>query len=168
MPTAASPFTPQEQKVFDAACEKLFSRYPPDRRSAALIPLLHGVQRLHGYLREDVMDYVAGVVGVAPRRVREVATFYTMFHLKPVGKNHVQICTNLSCWLAGADKLYERVRARLKTEPFAPTPDGKFSVCEVECLAACGTAPALQINEQYYENVTPEQLDAILDGLAAS
>lgn len=166
--TAPSPFTPEQQTIFDAECEKIFARFPKEQRAAGLIPVMRVAQGLIGWLPEEALTYVADVVGVPQTRVREVATFYTLFHLKPVGKNHVQICTNLSCWLAGSDKLYERVKERFGTEPRQPTPDGKFSVCEVECLASCGTAPALRINDQYYENVTAEQLDSILDELERS
>lgn len=168
MATAPSPFSPEQQKTFDAEIEKIFARFPPENRAAALIPVMHVAQRILGWTPPESMAYVASVVGVPPARVSEVATFYTMFFLQPVGKNHVQICTNLSCWLAGADKLYERVKERLGTEAFQPTSDGKFSVCEVECLASCGTAPAMRINDQYYENVTAEQLDALLDELDRS
>lgn len=168
MATAPSPFNPEQQKIFDAEVEKVFSRFPPEGRAAALLPVMHVAQRLIGWTPPESMAYVAQVVGVPPARVSEVATFYGMFYLQPVGKNHVQICTNLSCWLNGADKLVERTKARFGTEEFQPTADGKFSVCEVECLASCGTAPALRINDEYYENVTAEQLDSLLDGLARS
>jgi len=158
----ASPFTPDQQKVFDAQVGKIIARYPPERKSAALIPVLHVAQNIHGWLREDAMDYCAEVVGVPATRVREVITFYTMFHLKPVGKKHVQVCVNLSCWLMGSDKLVEHCRKNIGDEQFKPTADGAQSWCEVECLAACGGGPAAQINDDYYENLTVEQLDKVL------
>jgi NADH-quinone oxidoreductase subunit E len=155
----ASPFTPQQQQAFDAQVGKILTHYPPERRSAALIPVLHVAQGIHGWLREDAMDYCGEVVGVPATRVREVITFYTMFHLKPVGKKHVQVCVNLSCWLMGSDKLVELCQKRIGAEQFKPTDDGSASWCEVECLAACGGGPAAQINDDYFENLTVEQLE---------
>jgi len=156
-----------EQKVFDARVEKLAANYPPDKRAAALIPVLHAAQKLRGWLSPQTLAYVAGVVGVPPTRVQEVATFYSMFRLKPAGRHHVAVCGNLSCWLAGADKLHEHLQKRLGTRPFEPTADGLFSHAEVECLASCGTAPAVLVDERYYEGLSVEKLDAILDKLAS-
>jgi NADH-quinone oxidoreductase subunit E len=154
-----SPFTPDEQKRFDAEAAKIFPKYPPERRSAALIPILHLAQNLHGWLKPEAMDYCASVVGVPATRVREVVTFYTMFHLKPVGRTHVQVCVNLSCWLRGSDKLVDKCREKLGTAPFQPTADGRLSWCEVECLASCGTAPAAMINQDYFEGLTLDELE---------
>lgn len=163
MSTTASPFSPDEQKIFDAETAKIFPKYPEDRRSAALIPVLHLAQRLHGWLKPEAMDYCADVVGVPATRVREVVTFYSMFHLKPVGRTHVQVCVNLACWLAGSDKLVEKCQKQVGPQQFQPTDDGKLSWCEVECLAACGTAPAAMVNDKYVESLTAEQLDKELD-----
>ena len=162
MSAIASPFTPEQQKIFDAKVEKIVSHYPAERRSAALIPVLHIAQELHGYLREDAMDYCGQVVGVPSTRVREVITFYSMFRLKPVGKKHVQVCVNLSCWLMGSDKLVEHCKKNIGDEQMKPPADGSASWCEVECLAACGGGPAAQINDDYYENLTVEQLKQVL------
>ena len=157
--TAASPFTPEQQKQFDERTASIFPRYPAERRSAALIPVLHVAQELHGWLKPEAMDYVAGVVGVPGTRVREVVTFYSMFHLKPVGRKHVQVCVNLACWLRGSDKLVETCRKHIGDEQFKPTEDGAFSWCEVECLASCTLAPAAMINDKYVEPVTVADLE---------
>ncbi len=163
MSATPSPFTPDQQRLFDTAVERIVTQYPPEHRAAALIPVLHTAQRLQGWLSGQAMDYCGDVVGVPHTRVREVITFYTMFHTKPVGKTHVQICVNLSCWLLGSDKLVETCKKRMGTKPLEPTPDGKFSWCEVECLAACGGAPAVQINDEYFEPLTVEKLEQLLD-----
>lgn len=160
--SVASPFTPEQQKIFDAVSAKIFAKYPPERRSAALIPVLHLAQKLDGWLRPEAMDYVAEVVGVPGTRVREVVTFYSMFHLKPVGQRHFQVCVNLACWLRGSDKLVEACQKTIGEVQNQPTADGKLSWCEVECLAACGNAPAAMINDDYHEDFTVEQLVAEL------
>jgi NADH-quinone oxidoreductase E subunit len=158
----ASPFTPEQQKIFDAESAKIFPKYPADRRAAALIPVLHLAQKLHGWLKPEAMEYVGFVVGVPATRVREVVTFYTMFHLKPVGKTHVQVCVNLTCWLKGSDQLVDVCRQEIGERQFEPTADGQKSWCEVECLAACGTAPAAMINDDYHENFTVAELQSAL------
>jgi NADH-quinone oxidoreductase E subunit len=162
----ASPFTPEQQQAFDAEVAKIVPRYPPDRRSAALIPVLHAAQRIHGWLKPETLAFVAGVVGVPLTRVQEVVTFYSMFHLKPVGRHHFQVCVNLSCWLGGSDEICATLKERIGPEQSTPTADGQFSWCEVECLAACGMAPAVQINDQYFESLTTAQLERELDARA--
>lgn len=167
MAATASPFSPEQQSAFDAEAAKILPRYPEERRSAALIPLLMEAQRvLGGWLPPAALEHVGAVVGVPATRVREVATFYSLLHLEPVGQNHVQICTNLACWLMGSDKLVKVCKEKLGTRPYEPTADGKMSWCEVECLASCGTAPAARINEEYREGMTPEELEKELDALA--
>lgn len=163
MTTPASPFTPDQQAVFDAEVKAILGKFPEDQKPAALIPILHVAQNLHGWLKPEAMDYCGHVVGVPPTRVREVVTFYTMFKLKPVGETHVGICVNIACWLEGSDKLVARCRERIGDRQHEPTADGKLSWAEVECLASCGTAPATLVNDQYAEHLTPEQLDRILD-----
>ena len=162
MSATASPLNPEQQKIFDAKVEKITAQYPAERRSAALIPVLHVAQDLYGYLSEPLMDYCGDVVGVPATRVREVITFYTMFRLKPVGKKHVGVCVNLSCWLLGSDKLVEHCKKHIGEEQFKPSADGSASWGEVECLAACGGGPAALINDDYYENLTVEQLQQVL------
>ncbi len=160
--TSPSPFTAAEQKIFDEKTAEIFPKYPSERRSAALIPVLHVAQEIHGWLKPEAMDYVAGVVGVPGTRVREVVTFYSMFHLKPVGKKHVQICVNLACWLRGSDKLVEACEKHIGPVQNQPTADGKLSWCEVECLASCTMAPGAMINDKYIEPLTVEALEAEL------
>lgn len=166
MSATASPFTPAEQQRFDAEVAKILPRYPADRRDAALIPVLHAAQRLHGWLKPETLAHAAGVVGVPLTRVQEVVTFYSMFHLKPVGRHHFQVCVNLSCWLAGSDQLCETLRQKLGPEQKTPSADGQFSWCEVECLAACGTAPAVQINDDYFEGFSTARLEGELGARA--
>lgn len=163
MSTVASPFTAEEQKVFDAKVEEIFKLYPEEHRAATLIPVLHVAQNLHDWLKPEAMEYVAQVVGVPLARVREVVTFYTMFRLKPAGRTRVGVCVNLACWLHGSDKLVALCRERMGDTQRAPTADGAESWGEVECLASCGTAPVVLINNDYYESITPEQLTAELD-----
>lgn len=163
MSAVASPFTAEEQKIFDAQSSEILKKYPEDHRAAALIPILHVAQNLHGWLKPEAMNYTAEVVGVPLARVREVVTFYTMFRLKPQGRTRVGVCVNLACWLRGSDKLVEFCRDRMGKTQRKPGEDGAESWAEVECLASCGTAPVVLINEDYYENITVAQLEAELD-----
>ncbi len=157
--SAASPFTPDQQRTFDAETAPLFAKYPAEHRAAALIPVLHLAQELRGHLEDPVVDYVADVVGVPATRVREVITFYSMLRTKPVGEKHVQVCVNLACWLRGSDKLVEACKRHIGEQQLQPTADGQASWCEVECLASCGTAPAAMINDRYHESFTVEELE---------
>lgn len=163
MSAVASPFTADEQKKFDAQVGPILERYPEANRAAALIPILRVAQDLHGWLKPEAMDYVAQVVGVPGTRVREVVTFYTMFRLKPVGRTHVGVCVNLACWLRGSDELVEVCRSRMGDTQQQPANGGAESWAEIECLASCGTAPTIMINDEYFENITPQQLAAELD-----
>lgn len=162
MSATASPFTPEQQKVFDAEVAKIFPKYPADQRAAALIPVLHVAQQLHGWLKPETLTYVAGVVGVPETRVQEVVSFYGMFNRAPLGERHFSICVNLACWLAGSDDLVNRLKERLGEAQRQPTEDGRFSWCEVECLASCGTAPVAVVNGEYRESFSLQQLDAEL------
>ncbi|OSM06220.1 NADH-quinone oxidoreductase subunit NuoE [Magnetofaba australis] len=147
--------------------ETIFNRYPPEHKLSALLPLLDLAQReFGGWLSQEAMDYVATLVDAAPIRVYEVATFYTMYNLKPVGKYHVQICTNISCWLCGSDAISAAVKEKLELQFGQSSEDGRFTLTEVECLGACVNAPMLQINDDYYENLTPESVVGVIDGLA--
>jgi len=159
---AASLFSPDQQKAFDEKVARILPKYPADRRSAALIPVLHAAQEVLGWLKPEAMDHAAKLVGVPATRVREVVTFYSMFHLKPVGHTHVQVCVNLACWLRGSDQLVEICRRHIGEVQHQPTADGKLSWCEVECLAACTKAPAAMINDKYFEPLTPAQLEVEL------
>lgn len=143
--------------------EAIRSRYPD--REAAILPALHLAQREFGYLSDDAIVYVATLLEFTPARIEGVATFYTMYNRKPVGKYHLQICRNISCSLLGAEHLIEHVSLKLGIHPGETTPDGKFTLSTVECLGSCGTAPVMQVNEDYHESLTEEKIDALLDRL---
>jgi NADH-quinone oxidoreductase subunit E len=150
-----------------AWAEKQIAKYPEGRQGSAVIPLLWRAQeQAGGWLPQKAIEHVAGILGMANIRVLEVATFYTMFNLTPVGKFHVQMCGTTPCMLRGAEKLIDICRRRIG-EPMHVTDDGKFSWVEVECLGACVNAPMTQINYDYYEDLTPESFERILDELAA-
>lgn len=140
--------------------EALKAKYPLAR--SALVPALHLAQREIGYLSPEAMREVAALVGVPPVEAASVASFYTMLQRKPVGRHVIQVCTNLSCSLLGAEHLVEVLRRRLGIDVGQTTPDGRFTLETVECLGSCGTAPVMQIDDDYYENVTEESLDRIL------
>jgi NADH-quinone oxidoreductase E subunit len=149
-----------------AAADKIVAKYPPGRQASAVIPLLDLAQRQHGgWLPRAAMDHVAGVLGMAPIRVYEVATFYTMFNLKPVGRYHVQVCTTTPCWLRNSDAVLDACRRKLGVEVGGTTADGLFTLSEVECLGACVNAPMAQINDDYYEDLDARSTEAILDAL---
>ena len=139
---------------------EILTRYP-DKRSA-LLPSLHLVQREQGYLSPAAMEEVAGRLSLQPVEVLEVATFYTWFNLKPVGKHRLQVCHNLSCTLMGAERIIGTLKEELKIGENETTPDGLFTVQRVECLASCGTAPVVQVNDDYHESLTPEKARALL------
>ncbi|MEO5354511.1 MAG: NADH-quinone oxidoreductase subunit NuoE [Magnetococcus sp. XQGC-1] len=146
--------------------EGIFRRYPPERREAALMPILHLAQReFGGWLSQDALEYVAEFMGQSVVRVYEVATFYTMYNLRPVGTYHVQVCTNISCWLCGSDSVVGTLKDRLRIQLGETTEDKRFTLSEVECLGACVNAPMMQINDDYYENLTPAKAVEILDRL---
>lgn len=130
---------------------------------ALLIPLLHEIQATHGWISKEHLKDAGEFLNLPLSKVREVASFYTMFKLEPWGKVDVQICTNISCWLNGADKLVSCAEKKLGVHCGSTSTDGKFTLSQVECLAACGTAPAMMINEDYHENLTEAQLEKILD-----
>lgn len=144
----------------------IFAKYPEDRKASAVMPLLDLAQRQHdGWLPRAAMDHVAELVGLAPMRVYEVATFYTMYNLAPIGQNHVQVCTNLPCWLRGSDEVMGACKKKLGIGVGETTKDGKFSLSEMECLGACVNAPMMQINEDYYEDLDEASTNAIIDTL---
>ncbi len=148
---------------FKQRAEKICARYP--RRDAALIPLLLELQREAGYVAEEAMDALSGYLGLPYSRVKAVVTFYTMFNRVPAGKYHLQVCRNISCHMAGAPGLLAALRARLGIEEGETTKDGLFTLSAVECLGACGDAPVLQVNEDYFGRVTAEKLDVLLEDL---
>ncbi|MER3428264.1 MAG: NADH-quinone oxidoreductase subunit NuoE [Pyrinomonas sp.] len=147
----------------EAEIDRHIAKYPVKR--SAILPIMFIVQRERGYLDAAGIAYIARRLDLTITDVWEVATFYTMINLKPVGKYHIQVCRTLSCQLLGADKIVERISKKLGIEPGETTPDGRFTLSWVECLGSCGTAPAMQIGFDYYENLTPERVDEILDSL---
>ena len=158
-----------EPRVFPpeatAKIEKILTRYPT--KQAALLPVLWVAQETWGWISKEAAEEVARIVEVSPAHVDGVLTFYTMYNLRPVGKNLLQICTSISCHLAGAGRLIERCRERLGVNLEQTTPDGKFTVIEVECIAGCDKAPSLMVNDTYHEPVDEKALDALLDKLSA-
>jgi NADH-quinone oxidoreductase E subunit len=150
-----------------AKAEAAIAKFPPGRQASAVLPLLHLAQKQAGWLPRAAMEEVARLLGLAPIRVYEVASFYTMFNLRPVGRHLIQVCRTTPCWLRGADKLTEACGRRLGVGMREVTGDGLFSFMEVECLGACSNAPAVQIDDDYYEDLTPEALEAIIAELAA-
>ena len=143
--------------------EKLKGKYP--EQQALLLPVLHLAQKDFGYIYPEVEEYVAGYLDLPVEHVHGVATFYTMYNKQPVGKYHIQVCTNISCSLLGSEHIVKHLEKKLGIKPGETTEDGKFTVSEVECLGACGFAPVMQINDDYYENLDEEKVDEILDGL---
>ena len=143
------------------------AKFPADRRRSAVIAALRAAQHQNnGYLTAALMDAVAGYLGLPPIQVYEVATFYSMFETRPVGRVHVSVCTNISCMLCGSDKIVEAVERHLGIKVGESTPDGKFFLKrEEECLAACNNAPMMMVDHVYHENLTPEKATAILDGV---
>lgn len=141
----------------------LIGRYPKKR--SALIPSLQLAQKETGYLTSDAMQEIAGIFELSPNEVYEVASFYTMLYKKPVGKYVIQVCTNISCMLCNAEQIVDHLTKRLGIKFGETSPDKKYTLVEVECLGSCGTSPVVQINEDYYEDLTPEKLDRILDSL---
>lgn len=151
-----------------AEIEHWLSKYPAEQRMSALLAALRAAQHQnHGFLTTDLMDAVALYLGVAEIAAYEVATFYSMFETKPVGQHSISICTNISCWLMGSERIVEHVENRLGIKTGESTPDGKFFLkCEEECLAACDGGPMMQVDHVYYERLTPEKVDSILDAVA--
>lgn len=149
-----------------AEIDRWIAKYPPERKQSAVMAALRIVQEQNGgWLTTALMDAVATYLEMPPIAVYEVATFYSMYEHKPVGKHKICVCTNVSCMLRGSEEVVAHLKKRLGIGFKETTPDGQFSLKEVECLAACGGAPAMQIGTQYYENLTPEKIDEILDGL---
>jgi NADH-quinone oxidoreductase subunit E len=146
-----------------AEFEQIVSRYPVKR--AAVMPTLWLAQREFGYLSEDVMTYVAELLQLSPAFVASVASFYTMYYKRPMGTYHVQVCTNLSCALLGATDIVACLEHRLGIGLGETDPTRKFSLSEVECLGSCGTAPMMQINDDFWENLTPDRTLEIIDRL---
>jgi NADH-quinone oxidoreductase E subunit len=168
---------PQEPQVFAfnaenrKAAEAIIARYPKGRQQSAVLPLLMLAQKQSGnWLPKPAMDVVAAMLGMAPVRVYEVASFYTMYNLEPVGKNVVNVCTTTPCWLRGSEDIVKTCEKHLGVECGETTADGLFTLREVECLGACVNAPMAQVvnaqGEYFYEDLTPENVTRVLDVLA--
>ena len=142
---------------------EILGRYPEKR--AALLPLLWLAQEEFGHVSEGAMKEIAGVLDLTPPQVYETVTFYTMLNRQPIGKFHIQVCRSLMCALVGTEQLLGWIHARLGIKPGQTTPDGLFTLSQVECLASCGTGPMMQVNDDYFEQLTQEKLNRILDDL---
>ncbi|MCZ8155218.1 MAG: NAD(P)H-dependent oxidoreductase subunit E [Leptospira sp.] len=155
-------FSPDSEKRY----QKLVPQFPNKR--SLILPCLFLLQQDQGFVDQDGMQYIADRIGspISLAHVHGVATFYTMYNKKPVGKFHVQICANISCYLAGSDDITKKVCSKLGVEKGETTKDRLFTVEEVQCLGACGFGPVAQINDSYYENLDPEKIDQILETLA--
>jgi len=140
--------------------EKIMSRYPT--KQAALLPALYLAQREFGWISDEVIEYLARFMDLPRARIYGVASFYSMFNRKPVGKYLVQVCQNISCAMLGAEGLFDYLSQKLGIKEGETTPDGKFTLVKVECLGACGEAPMMQINDRYYGNLTKDKVDQIL------
>ncbi len=163
---AAAPFAFTPANVEQA--NAIVAKYPQGKQQSALLPLLDLAQRQNdGWLPRAAMDHVAAFLGLAPIRVYEVATFYTMYNLRPIGRHHVQVCTTTPCWLRGSDQVLDACKKRLGVDVGETTPDGKFTLSEVECLAACVNAPVAWIGDDFYEDIDGASMTRILDDLAA-
>ena len=143
--------------------KELVSRYP--KKQAALLPVLHMVQRELGYISKDEENRVADLLGINPVKVREVVTFYSMLSRKPLGKYHIQVCSNLTCSLMGAEKLIDYLSGKLGIKPGETSEDGIYTLTTVECLGACDEAPSMMVNTDYYGNLDKNKIDGILKEL---
>lgn len=142
--------------------QRIIGQYPSERKKSAILPVLHIVQKEFNYLSVDVMDNVAEILEIKPIEVYEVATFYSMYHTKPVGKYLIEVCHTGPCMICGAEKTVEYLESKLGIKVGETTADGLFSLKTVECLGACGYAPMFQMGEQYYEHLTEDKIDEII------
>jgi len=147
-----------------ALVNKIIKRYPEGKHKSALLPILHIAQaEFDGWLSPDTMDYVASILNIKPVEVYEVASFYSMYNLKPVGKCLLEICRTSSCWARGAEDVVKHLEKKLGIREGETTADGMFTIKTVECLGSCGTAPMMQVGASYHENLTLEKVNALLD-----
>ena len=145
---------------------RILKQYPADKQKSAILPILHIAQKeFGGWLSAEVMDYVARILHIHPIEVYEVATFYSMLNTKPVGKIVIEVCQTGPCMICGSEKIVSYIEKKLKIKNGETTPDGMFTLKTVECLGACGYAPMFQVGEKYYEHLTEEKVDAILEEL---
>lgn len=157
---------PQFNEAAMALVQKIIKRYPEGRQKSALLPVLHLAQaEFGGWLSPETMDYVASILNLKPIEVYEVASFYSMYNLRPVGKCLLEVCRTGPCMLRGSDDIIDYLENKLGISDGETTADGMFTLKTVECLASCGTAPMMQVGDNYIENLTCEKLDGILDDL---
>jgi NADH-quinone oxidoreductase E subunit len=142
---------------------RLIGRFP--KKESALLPVLTLLQKRNGYISENDLKNISGILDVPEARVFSAASFYTMLRLKPAGKYHIQVCTNVVCALLGSDQLFDYLSKKLSVHEGEITPDGLFSITAVECLASCGNAPVMQINMEYHENLDTGKVDEIIDSI---
>ena len=146
--------------------DKIFAKYPDEQKVSAVMPLLDlAMRQIGGWITESAMRYISNLINVPYIRVYEVASFYSMFNLDPIGKNFIQVCTTTSCWLRGSDDILKLCKKYLSIENNQTTKDGLFTLKEVECLGACVNAPMIQINDNYYEELNKDSLLNILNKL---
>lgn len=158
-PSRKVEFPEDVKKRFD----EVLTRYP--NKEAALLPTLHLVQETWGWISPEAVQYVSGLLDLSPATVFGVVSFYDMYNQKPMGKYNLRVCTNLSCMVSNAYDIYEHLCEKLQVNPGERTKDGQFSVVEVECLGSCGTAPVVQVNNDYHESMNVEKMDDLLGKL---
>ena len=157
-------FTPDNQQKV----KTIMARYPHGREASAILPLLDLAQRqMGGWLSQEAMEHVADLLGILPLKAYEIASFYTMFNLSPRGRYLLQVCTTTPCGLCGAERLMKTAEDKLGIQNKETTQDGLFTLMEVECLGACRNGPVVQVNDDYYEDLTPESFSDLLDQCAA-
>lgn len=154
-----APFSSLDQEVAD-----ILKKYPVSKRSAAM-PILHLIQERYGYISDPAIEWAAAKLELQPINLLELVTFYPMYRRDPVGKYHIKVCRTLSCALNGGEATCEHLLKKLNVKLDETTPDGKYTVSHVECIASCGTAPVIQINEDLHEGVTPQKMDELLSKL---
>ena len=152
-------FTEENLKKIDEVLKK----YPV--KKPAVIPVLYIAQEQNGWISQEVIKEVAGILEITAEEVLGVVTFYTMYHQKQMGKYHIQVCTNVSCMLRGAYELYDQVKEKLGIDNMEVTEDMRFSLEEVECMGSCGTAPMIAVNEDYFENLDKQKVDQLIESL---
>lgn len=141
----------------------ILTRYPTKR--AATLPALHIAQREFGYISDETVEYIAGLLELSPADVTDTLTFYTMYFRKPIGRNLIQVCHTLSCSILGAGHIVNYISDKIGIRPGETTEDGKYTLIKVECLGSCGTAPVVRVNDDYHEDMTEEKIDKLLESL---
>ena len=152
-------FSQETLKQFD----EVVSRYP--EKKSAVLPVLYMAQKEFGHLSQEAIEYVAKLMDIPAARLYGIVTFYTMLNMKPVGRHHLQVCRTLPCALLGSERIINYLKKKLGINLGETTPDGRFTLSEVECLASCDTAPVMQINDDYCENLSEEKIDEILQSV---